>query len=174
MSLHQLIGKSLLLRREISQPKVFNTKPTAASLFFFFKQNKTKTNFMFYFGLYWIFVAVCMAQAQLPWGMWKLRPNQVQSQPGIELVSPALKGEFFTTGLPGKSHSSQLWWESHSPHLEGFSSWLDESFRCLILVSVTPRPSFLEVPVLSLTFQWTHTGILCPLSVSVCLFSLSG
>ena len=173
MSLHQLIGKSLLLRREISQPKVFNTKPTAASLFFF-KQNKTKTKVM---CLFYDFILDCTGsllrcawlRLSCPEACGSLGP-----QPGIELVSPALKGEFFTTGLPGKSHSSQLWWESHSPHLEGFSSWLDESFRCLILVSVTPRPSFLEVPVLSLTFQWTHIGILCPSSVSVCLFSLSG
>ena len=34
--------------------------------------------------------------AQLPHGMW-------HPQPGIESLSPALKGEFSTTGLPGKS-----------------------------------------------------------------------
>ena len=36
-------------------------------------------------------------QAQLPPVMWEL-PG-----PGIEPISPALAGEFLTTGLPGKS-----------------------------------------------------------------------
>ena len=47
---------------------------------------------LFYFGLYWDFV-----------GLVALRHGWNQSQPGIELMSPALEGEFFSTGPSGKS-----------------------------------------------------------------------
>ena len=40
----------------------------------------------------------CGPRAQLPRGMWDL------PRPGIESVSPALAGGFFTTELTGKLH----------------------------------------------------------------------
>ena len=45
----------------------------------------------------------CGAWAQLPCSMWDL-----SSQPGIEPGSPALEGEFFITGPPGKSWGGEF------------------------------------------------------------------
>ena len=71
----------------------------------------------------------CGARASLPCGMWNL-PG-----PGVEALSPALPGRFFTTGPPGESQWPVLhsviqlllynMWQIHTftLHLSPFTSW---------------------------------------------------
>ena len=63
----------------------------------------------------------CGSWAQLPCGMWGV----LVPEPGIELVSPALAGRFWTTRPPGKSLASFI--------LEGWCA--SAKFGCVVIIS---------------------------------------
>ena len=137
----------------------------------FFKK-QTKVMCLFYY-----FILGCTGS--LLWCAW-LRLSCPEAcgllapQPGIELMCPACIARWILYHWASREVPQQPVMTGVSSHLDGISPWLDESFCCLILVCVTPHPSFLALPVQPLPFRWTLTGILCLSNVSVCLFSLRG